>query len=134
MPLKFMKNLLLVVACLLVIPAQAQFWKKLSSSSKTPTAAEVTKGLKEALTQGAKKGAGDDGKSGKSKAKEAYKYHAVEKKKKSGYKDKDYVKSKDKLTKESDGKIWYHSQLQSLSICILLTEIRTSFPARLLRG
>lgn len=57
MSFRFMKNLLLLVACLSVVSAQAQFWKKLSSSSTTPTAAEVTKGLKEALTQGAKKGA-----------------------------------------------------------------------------
>jgi hypothetical protein len=57
MPIKFMKNVILLVACLSVVTANAQFWKKLSSSSKTPTAAEVTKGLKEALTQGANKGA-----------------------------------------------------------------------------
>lgn len=57
MPIKFMKNVALLVACMSVVTANAQFWKKLSSSTTTPSAAEVTRGLKEALTQGANKGA-----------------------------------------------------------------------------
>jgi hypothetical protein len=48
--------MLFLVAFLAVAPAQAQFWKKLTATSATPTAAEVANGLKEALTQGANKG------------------------------------------------------------------------------
>lgn len=50
-----MKNPLLIFLLFAVLPAEAQFWKK--STSSTPTAAEVTKALKEALQQGATKGA-----------------------------------------------------------------------------
>jgi hypothetical protein len=50
-----MKQYLLIFLLFVVLPAEAQFWKK--STSATPTAAEVTKALKEALQQGATKGA-----------------------------------------------------------------------------
>lgn len=50
-----MKTPLLIFLLFAVLPAEAQFWKK--STSSTPTAAEVTKALKEALQQGATKGA-----------------------------------------------------------------------------
>lgn len=50
-----MKQFSLLVLLLSVLTAEAQFWKK--STSATPTAAEVTKALKEALQQGATKGA-----------------------------------------------------------------------------
>ena len=50
-----MKNPLLIFLLFAVLSAEAQFWKK--STSSTPTAAEVTKALKEALQQGATKGA-----------------------------------------------------------------------------
>ena len=51
-----MKNLIVVLAVLTVtFPAYSQFWKK-ALSGTTPTSAEVTKGLKEALTQGVTKG------------------------------------------------------------------------------
>ncbi len=50
-----MKNPLLIFLLFAVLSAEAQFWKK--STSATPSAAEVTKALKEALQQGATKGA-----------------------------------------------------------------------------
>ncbi len=50
-----MKQYLLIFLFFVVLSAEAQFWKK--STSTTPTAAEVTKALKEALQQGATKGA-----------------------------------------------------------------------------
>jgi len=57
MPFEFLKKILLMVAFLAVVPAHAQFWKKILATPGTPTAAEVTQGLKEALTQGTRKGA-----------------------------------------------------------------------------
>ncbi|MBL7850065.1 MAG: DUF4197 domain-containing protein [Cyclobacteriaceae bacterium] len=50
-----MKKLLLLFFFFSLLSAEAQFWKK--STSTTPTASEVTKALKEALQQGATKGA-----------------------------------------------------------------------------
>jgi hypothetical protein len=50
-----MKKIGFLFVLLSALSAEAQFWKK--SSSTTPTATEVTKALKEALKQGATKGA-----------------------------------------------------------------------------
>ena len=47
-----MRRLFLLLALICTVTAQAQFWKK---SSGALTTTEVTKGLKEALTQGTKK-------------------------------------------------------------------------------
>lgn len=52
-----MKRLIVILALLtVVVPAHSQLWKK-ALTSATPTTAEVTNGLKEALTQGVTKGA-----------------------------------------------------------------------------
>lgn len=50
-----MKRISFLLVLVSVLSAEAQFWKK--SSSTKPTATEVTKALKEALQQGATKGA-----------------------------------------------------------------------------
>ncbi len=52
-----MKRLIVLLALVVVVgQAHSQFWKK-ALTGTTPTSAEVTNGLKEALTQGATKGA-----------------------------------------------------------------------------
>ncbi len=52
-----MKRLIVILTFLMIVgQAHSQFWKK-ALTSTTPTSAEVTNGLKEALTQGATKGA-----------------------------------------------------------------------------
>ena len=51
-----MKKLIVLLALTATVPAYSQFWKK-AAANAAPTSTEVTKGLKEALTQGITKGA-----------------------------------------------------------------------------